>query len=319
MRRSFLFAVLALIALSSSAQLLWKVSGNGLEKPSYVFGTMHVPYPSLIDRIPGMDQAFEGCDIVVGEVEKEEMTSENTLKDVAQAMVAPPDSTLDKLFTSEEYAIVEQEFKKSFGPFGESMGVALSQMNDVKPNVITRMILQLRDIQAMTDMRNLPDLTDLVTDLDIPEVDTNVRLSIIDMVIQDRANQMGRPSVGLESVEEQTDLLWNVPLTKQAMNLLDACKNSEPSKFLFLALLKAYLTQDLAKIQEFSSNHAIGGLLGRSMDEFYYDRNRNWAEKLDKMMPEHSCLVCVGAGHLPGDQGLLQLLRDRGYTVEPMQ
>jgi hypothetical protein len=37
------------------------------------------------------------------------------------------------------------------------------------------------------------------------------------------------------------------------------------------------------------------------------------------MMPERAALVCVGAGHLPGDQGLLQLLRDRGYTVEPMK
>ena len=37
------------------------------------------------------------------------------------------------------------------------------------------------------------------------------------------------------------------------------------------------------------------------------------------MMPERAALVCVGVGHLPGDQGLLQLLRDRGYTVEPMQ
>ena len=37
------------------------------------------------------------------------------------------------------------------------------------------------------------------------------------------------------------------------------------------------------------------------------------------IMPERACLVCVGAGHLPGEQGLLQLLRDRGYTVEPMQ
>ena len=315
-RRSFLFAVLALIALSSSAQLLWKVSGNGLEKPSYVFGTIHVPYPSLIDKIPGMDQALEGCDIVVGEVEKEEMTSEKNLMDVAQAMFAPSDSTLDKLFTSEEYALVEQEFKKSFGTFGEAMGLTLSQMNDVKPNIITSQILALRSILALKDMKDIPVFTDLK---DLPEMDTNIKRGIIDMAIQDRANEMGRPSVGLESTQEQTDLLWNVPLTKQAKNLLDACKNTEPSRLQTLELLKAYINQDLLRIQEIMLVPEIGSLLGRTIDEFYYDRNRNWAEKLDKMMPKHSCLVCVGAGHLPGDQGLLQLLRDRGYTVEPMQ
>jgi uncharacterized protein YbaP (TraB family) len=49
------------------------------------------------------------------------------------------------------------------------------------------------------------------------------------------------------------------------------------------------------------------------------ERNLNWIEKLVKMIPEHSCLVYVGAAHLPGELGVLQLLRDRGYTVEPMQ
>ena len=48
-----------------------------------------------------------------------------------------------------------------------------------------------------------------------------------------------------------------------------------------------------------------------------YKRNRNWAQKLNVMMPERAMLVCVGAGHLPGDKGLLQLLRNMGYTVEP--
>jgi len=49
-----------------------------------------------------------------------------------------------------------------------------------------------------------------------------------------------------------------------------------------------------------------------------YSRNRRWAERLAQMMPERSLMVCVGAGHLPGEQGLLQLLRARGFTVEPM-
>ena len=48
-------------------------------------------------------------------------------------------------------------------------------------------------------------------------------------------------------------------------------------------------------------------------------RNRNWVEQLVKKMPRQSCLVVVGRAHLRGDDGLLQLLRDRGYTVEPMQ
>ena len=76
MRRWFLLAVLTLIALSSSAQLLWKVSGNGLDKPSYVLGTYHLASESMIDKIPGMKQALEGCDIVVGEIDYETVMSQ---------------------------------------------------------------------------------------------------------------------------------------------------------------------------------------------------------------------------------------------------
>ena len=63
----------------------------------------------------------------------------------------------------------------------------------------------------------------------------------------------------------------------------------------------------------------MGGESEEAMEALIYSRNRSWAEKLVKIMPERTCLVCVGAGHLPGPQGLLQLLRDKGYTVEPMR
>ena len=85
------------------------------------------------------------------------------------------------------------------------------------------------------------------------------------------------------------------------------------------ALVEAYMSQDLNAIEKVMTDPEIGGDDAEAMDAVIYDRNRRWAVKLAKMMPERACLVCVGAGHLPGSQGLLQLLRDRGYTVEPMQ
>ena len=73
-RLSLLLAVLAL-AIAANAQLLWKVSGNRLGRPSYVMGTYHFAPAAMIDKIPGMDQAFKGCDIVIGELEKESMVA----------------------------------------------------------------------------------------------------------------------------------------------------------------------------------------------------------------------------------------------------
>ena len=86
-----------------------------------------------------------------------------------------------------------------------------------------------------------------------------------------------------------------------------------------LERLEKEANEILAKIEAVMTDPELGGDDAEAMDALIYDRNRSWVEKLDKMIPERAALVCVGAGHLPGDQGLLQLLRNRGYTVEPMQ
>lgn len=294
MKRLSFILILALVAMAAQAQLLWKVSGNNLARPSYILGTYHFAPAAMIDKIPGMQQAFDGCDVVVGELENESMISPESQALAAQAMIAPLDSTLDKLFTPEEYKIVEQVFNKYFG----TMGVKLSQMKMFKPSAIST---QMQAIQAM---KYFPTLN--VNDL-------------IDMAVQNRANEVGKPSLAFETMEEQIDLLFNTPLTEQAQGLLEACKKDELFAEQSSALVEAYMTQDLSKIEAIITDPELGGDDAEALDALIYDRNRSWAVKLAKMMPERACLVCVGAGHLPGNQGLLQLLRDRGYTVEPMQ
>ena len=113
MKRFSLFLAVMMLALASQAQLLWKVSGNGLARPSYIMGTYHFAPATMMEKIPGMNQALEGCDVVVGEIDKEEMTSQETQMKMGMAMVAPADSTLDMLFTPEEYAVVEKVFEEA--------------------------------------------------------------------------------------------------------------------------------------------------------------------------------------------------------------
>lgn len=283
-----------MLAVASQAQLLWKVSGNGLGRPSYIFGTHHMAPASMIDQVPGMDIAIEGCDIVVGEIEKDSLVSPEVQARMAQAMIAPLDSTLDKLYTPSEYAIVERVFNKYFS----TMGVKLSQMKTLKPNAIST------QMQAMQAIKYFPNF------------DAN---NLIDIKVQERANEAGRPSAGLESIDEQIDLLFNAPLAEQALSLLETCKQDEFFQVQSVALAEAYIAQDLDKLMSVMTDATIGGESEEMMDALIYNRNRMWVEKLKVMMPERACLVCVGAGHLPGDQGVLQLLRNLGYTVEPMQ
>ena len=292
-RLSLIIAVLA-VALASQAQLLWKVSGNGLGRPSYIFGTHHMAPSTMIDQIPGINAAIDGCDIVVGEIEKDSLMSKEAQMKMANAMIAPTDSTLDMLYTPAEYAVIEKVFDKYFG----AMGVKLAQMKTLKPNAIST------QLQAMQAVKYFPNF------------DAN---NLIDIAVQDRANKAGRPSASLESLQEQIDLLFNAPLTEQAKNLLEACRQDAFFQEQSSALAEAYMHQDLDKLMAVMTDATMGGESEEAMEALIYSRNRSWAEKLVKIMPERTCLVCVGAGHLPGPQGLLQLLRDKGYTVEPMR
>lgn len=292
-RLSLIIAVLA-VALVSQAQLLWKVSGNGLGRPSYIFGTHHMAPSTMIDQIPGINAAIDGCDIVVGEIEKDSLMSKEAQMKMANAMIAPTDSTLDMLYTPTEYAVIEKVFDKYFG----AMGVKLAQMKTLKPNAIST------QLQAMQAVKYFPNF------------DAN---NLIDIAVQDRANKAGRPSASLESLQEQIDLLFNAPLTEQAKNLLEACRQDAFFQEQSSALAEAYMHQDLDKLMAVMTDATMGGESEEAMEALIYSRNRSWAEKLVKIMPERTCLVCVGAGHLPGPQGLLQLLRDKGYTVEPMR
>ena len=293
MKRLSLILAVLLLAVAAQAQLLWKVSGNGLGRPSYIFGTHHMAPATMIDQIKGMDQAISACDVVVGEVEKDSLTSPEVQARMAQDMIAPLDSTLDKLLTTEEFSIVEKVFDKYFG----AMGVKLSQMKNLKPSAIST------QMQAMQALKYFPSFD---------------ATNLIDVAVQTRANDAGRPSAGLESVQEQIDLLFNGPLMEQAKGLVESCKQDEFFQVQSAALVDAYMAQDLDKILTVMTDATMGGS-DEAMDALIYNRNRAWVVKLIEMMPERACLVCVGAGHLPGDQGLIQLLRNEGYTVEPIQ
>ena len=294
MKRLTLALGLLLVATAVHAQLLWKVTGNGLGRPSYILGTHHMAPSTMIDQIKGMNEAIAGCDIVVGEVEKDSLMSPEVQARMAQAMVAPLDSTLDKVLTPADYGIVEKVFNKYFG----TLGMKLKQVNNLKPNAIST------QMQAMKAIKYFPNF------------DAN---SLIDVMVQTRANEAGRPSVGLESVDEQINLLFNGSIANQAKGLVEACKQDEFFQVQSAALADAYLAQDLDKLLAVMTDATMGGDSEEEMEVLIYSRNRSWAEKLKVIMPERACLVCVGAGHLPGEQGLLQLLRNAGYTVEPMQ
>lgn len=291
MKKILLSVVAIVVALGAQAQLLWKVSGNGLEKPSYVMGTHHVAPVTLMDSIAGFEKALESCDAVYGEIVKSEMNSPAAQQAIAVTAMAPADSTLNRVLTPAQYALVDSVLQQY------TLGQArLEQFNAMKPSMVGVSIGMMQSFKAF------------------PGFDPNKQL---DTEVQSRAEKLGKRLGGLETVDFQVKLLFGNAISKQKDDLVKMAENDAKMATYAHRLAQAYREQNLNDLLALMEDPELGST-EEEMNQMIYDRNANWAKELGQLMPAESIFVCVGAGHLPGDKGLLALLRGMGYQVEPM-
>ena len=291
--KKLLFAFLLLLPCSqANGQLLWQVSGNGCYETSYLFGTLHLETEEFIDSVAGLASAIESVDVIFGELEGNNLTSMSTAFQMMKEATAPRDSTIDKLLSPEDYALVDAVVKKYLYGFG------LKELGVLKPVALTTYMsmMQMREMYPKSlDPGNL-----------------------IDVAIQKRGRALGKRIDGLESVEDQTSVLFGAPLTEQAEELVDFCRKDDKFVDGSKQLHDAYRAQDLAAIEEIVFDTEVGMDVA-DMDRLSYERNRKWMDKITQTLPVQRVLVAVGAAHLVGEQGLIALLRAQGYTVEPVQ
>ena len=297
MKKSILLATLvALFTFSTNAQLLWKVSGNGLNKPSYLFGTCHVATVKMTDSIPGFNDALTNCDAVYGEIEKGDIAGAQ--QTMMAAIMAPADSTLSKVIDQASLAKADSVFRATT----QGM-VSISQLETLKPAYVSTQLALIMIMQSFPGFNPMEQ---------------------IDFAIQGKASQLGKELGGFETTEYQLNILYGKPISEQAESLVRTLAKLESAKASGIALAEAYKRQDLngvfnCIIKEQNDSDEPEWKKQRSIDELIYNRNAAWAKKLQELMPEKSLLVVVGAGHLPGERGLIDLLQKAGYTVEPMK
>lgn len=130
MKKIFAFILLICIALGVQAQLLWKVSGNGLDRPSYVIGTHHMAPLSIKDSINNLQEVIDQTEQVYGEVLMDEAAIPETIQKMQQSMMLPADTTLKSLFTQAQYDTIAIAVKNY-------LGVDLALFNQLKPAALT--------------------------------------------------------------------------------------------------------------------------------------------------------------------------------------
>lgn len=289
MRKPLILSILLSLASLAPAQVLFKVEGNSLQNPSYLFGTHHLAPLQKIDEF-GARNCFELASQVVGEID---MTVDQTQLAMAMQpyMMAPADSTLSKVVSAEDFDIADKEFAK----WAPIPGMQLKTMEMLKPMVITNMVtvaMVSQDLQGFNPAEQL------------------------DTWFQATGKSEGKKIVPLETPQFQAEVLFNsTPISVQAEALVELLKDPAKAMEQVKKLNEAYNNQDLDAMfalteEDDSHPEFLEALLDR--------RNADWLTKLPAIMNDGPAFIAVGALHLAGDKGLVEGLRKLGYTVSPI-
>lgn len=266
--------------------LLWEISGNGLTVPSYLFGTMHMLCAKDALLSDSLRYAIASSKEVYFEVDLDNFME--TLGAMSY-MNMKGNKTLSDFLTPEEYKRVKDYFKN-----GKSL-LPLNMMERMKPYFITAMISESKFPCAEKDG--------------------------MEMVIMKEAKKQSKNIKGLESIKYQASIFDSIPYEKQAKELVmlidsaNAHKDKPASNDSDYQLLDVYRSQDIDKMIELTTAEES---MKQYMDILLWNRNANWVQKMPALMKENTLLFAVGAGHLGGEKGVIQLLRKAGYTVRPV-
>jgi uncharacterized protein YbaP (TraB family) len=292
MKRISTGLIVSLVAITTLAQsgkennsLLWKISGNGLEKPSYLFGTIHMLCADDAVLSDNMKKVISNCDEVYFEVDMDNLFE---MLGAMNKMKMKGDTTLRDLLDEADYKKVKDYFesKSSMLPF--------SMLETYKP-ILAASTLEQGELPC--------DNT-----------------AMMEQVIMTEAKQSNKKIKGLETMAYQAGVLDSIPYKLQAQQLvsyIDSANNGVGDDKQLKEMFKAYKDQDLKKLEELMVETDAG--MAGFTDIMLYHRNQNWVHKLKTLLPAKSLLIAVGAGHLPGKKGVISLLRNEGYTVTPVE
>lgn len=315
--------------LDNGNSILWVISKNGLKQKSYLLGTYHggttnsISY-SYIDSLPQFKRILDEVDAIGVECDFTDttflkMVADNINNCVFKRYPADsflPDSISDisQLFNDTiEYEIVcslMQDFKKMRFPIADDY-------NKLKPVFTIQMINQF--VQILRDVVNKKK---------------GVVFISMDVGIQEEARRLGKRVFYMESAEYHTNLLNKIKTTainsqtlqEQAHSLYLFCKEfkagSKDMESYEKRLQELYIKGDLNSALNLEET-TFYDLKQRSdfsaMDkEVSVGRNQDWVPIITSNIETGSCLIAVGAMHLPGESGLIYLLKEQGYEVNPI-
>ena len=289
----FTLAALLCCMLTAQAQLLYRISGNGLTDASYILGTCHTADISFVDSIPGLRRAMDDAQQVYGETLKDAQ-SEPTDEDMDKYMLLPQGVLIDSLLSADEMKRLTAFMTDSCKIDSANVGIFF----DVKPFPLA-LYLALRCDGFKETLKSNDGVT-------------------FDEYFQKEALRQGKEIGGLESKNSQFKLFCNSFSLKRQKELLMCMVDNHKRPGAEGSGVETYYSQNLDAIwKELNDNTDVDcGYTSEEQMRLLSTRNLAWMKNIPSLMSRKSTLFVVGALHLPGPNGVLDLLSKAGYTVE---
>jgi uncharacterized protein YbaP (TraB family) len=269
--------------------LLWEISGNELENPSFLYGTIHIIGKDDFILTDETKTSFDKSERITFEINMEEMNDLSTMFTLMSKVMMPNAMTLKDLLEEEDYVFVKEKLSE-LGLPGMMMGV----LERIKPMFLTTF--------ASGDMD--------------PNGFQNGDIVSYEMEFMEMAQQMEKEMAGLETIEYQISIFDSIPLKDQAQMLVESLKAESEGSDQFKEMVDMYLNEDIEGMQEMFKKEEGG--IEEYEDVLLINRNRNWIPIMRGMMKEKPTFFAVGAGHLGGENGVIRLLKHEGYTLKPL-
>lgn len=261
--------------------LLWEISGKGLAKPSYLFGTFHLMCKDDIRFSENLKKALNNSKEIYFEMDLDDPA--NTLGAMFY-MNMKDGVTLKDLYTADEYSRVEHYFK-------DSLQTGMAMMERIKPTMLQSFLY--------------------------PKMIACKSISGVEMEVMALAAKDKKEIKGFETIAFQTSVFDSIPYKDQAKELLNIIDSVESYTQYFDTMLNVYKEQQLSELQKMFSDPQFN--ISEANQEILLDkRNMNWVQQLKNVLPKTPVFIAVGAGHLVGNKGLIELLRKEGYILRPL-
>ncbi len=263
--------------------LLWRVERAG-QAPSHVFGTMHTADRQVVALPQAVRDTLDGAGSLVLEI----VMTEQVRGELAQAMVLPEGKALGAIVGPERFERVLHA--------GTRYGLPRAQLRILKPWALT-MFFSLPPSEFQRQAAG-----------GVP----------LDQVLQDSARNRGTALHGIETPAEQMAIVAELPEPTQ-LALLDAAIDTNPRiEPLFDAMKTAYLNRDLSALHRLADEMSEGtdqDLQKLFLERMVDSRNERMVKRIASHLAEGNAFVAVGALHLSGERGILNLLKKQGYQV----